>query len=181
MIVAADLCVANAANDSDEIYLCPETSVCTSNYFNCPLIDAAVCTDSAVGLFKCPNTTEDLCVQNVMTDCCEDTAEGLTTFFCPYLETCVLSEDDCCQLNAATPIFCEETSQCVSHQYECCSNYVSASNKMTKCTFEDKCVPVNSDSFCFLPLQKDCTDPRFPYLCPNDGICRRSSSECPSP
>lgn len=83
--VAADLCVANAAGDSEDIYLCPETSVCTSDYFNCPLIDEAVCTDPAVGLFKCPNiSTEDLCVTNVMTDCCANTEEGLETYYCPY-------------------------------------------------------------------------------------------------
>ena len=50
---------------------------------------------------------------------------------------------------------------------------------MVRCEYEDKCVP--SDPYCFKPFVRDCSDERFPYLCLNDGVCRRDETECPSP
>lgn len=53
---------------------------------------------------------------------------------------------------------------------------------MVKCSYEDKCVPADTDELCFRPFAQACTeDKRFPYQCPNDGMCRRNATECPSP
>ena len=54
---------------------------------------------------------------------------------------------------------------------------------MVKCGYEDKCVPSDTLELCFTPFKRDCSveDPEFPYQCANDGMCRRDSTECPSP
>ena len=37
--VTSDLCVSNAATGSNDIYLCPNTDICTSSYFNCARVN----------------------------------------------------------------------------------------------------------------------------------------------
>ena len=159
------LCVSNAASGSSDIYLCPTTSICTSNYFNCDRIDDTICDSTTEELFTCFASSTS-CVKNVVTDCCPDiitegTEVAVPQFYCPHTQTCVTDSSTCCTLDPQTPIYCQQTQTCVSHKYECCSNYLSSTNAMVKCTYEDKCVP--AEAFCFLPFLRECNDARFPY------------------
>ena len=142
--------MSRAASGSSDIYLCPTTSICTSNYFNCDRIDETICDSATEELFTC-FASSTTCVKNVMTDCCPDITQGeevIPQFYCPHTQACVTDESTCCTLDPETPIYCEETQACVSHKFECCSNYLSLSSPMRKCEYEDKCVPP-SDEFCF--------------------------------
>ena len=145
--------MANAASGSTDIYLCPNSSptICTSNYFNCERIDDTVCDTATEQRFTCTDTSTE-CVKDVLTDCCPPTAEGVEQFYCPYSQECVTDSSACCQLDPSTPIYCEESQTCVTHAYECCSNFLSATNPMEKCQYEDKCVPTSTQEHCFTPF-----------------------------
>ena len=166
--------------DTSTIYLCPGTQVCTSDYSYCNNVNEEDCNSSAP--YKCFVDSED-CVNDVDAECCTDPEKA---HYCPYDQTCVSSEGECCQRNPDTPVACRdldtgEVTHCAAFEYECCSSFESNGNPLVKCTFEDKCVPVDSRDYCFEPFDRDCQDSHFPYLCKNDGRCRRNAAECASP
>lgn len=111
------------------------------------------------------------------------TAECCPTgqFFCSHTRACVNTTASCCSLNSLTPIYCKLTQTCVSHAHQCCSNYLANKKAMVSCTNEDKCVPIDSQIYCFTPVSKNCTSSEFPFYCKTDATCKRSSLECPSP
>ena len=174
------MCVANASTGSNKVFLCPNTTICTSDYFNCDRIDDKYCNSATEFRFRCFDTGTDACVKDLRTECCPPVG-GKPRYYCPHTKACVDTESSCCSINPATPIFCKSLNKCVAHQYECCSNYLSSVNPMVKCTYENKCVPSDTNEFCFQPFRVECSDPRYPYQCLNDGTCRRSATYCPTP
>jgi hypothetical protein len=126
LTVASDLCVANAAAGSNKIFLCPNTSICTSDYFNCNRIDDKYCNSATEFRFRCFDTGTFPCVANLRTECCPKVEGKPQQFYCPHTKTCVDTESSCCSINPTTPIFCTSLNKCVAHQYECCSNYLSS-------------------------------------------------------
>jgi hypothetical protein len=57
-----------------------------------------------------------------------------------------------------------ENGKCVTNYFECCGDLtidVTKDNKivktpLVKCTNENKCVPENSEKYCFEPVDLDC-------------------------
>ena len=155
-------------NPDGKVYNCPQSTICTSNYAFCPYASDLCPSHSP---FKCAN---NVCAGDPSSDCCE-----LGTYWCPHTNQCVTTKQACCTLDPLTPIFCEETQTCVSFEYECCSNFRSyvTENTMVKCSYENKCAPLDSVEFCFVPFDAGCKGDSA-YQCPRDGKCVSTPSLC---
>lgn len=138
-------------------------------------------------------------MSNMHSECCKINDRTLPDYkWCPHTNTCINVTLSKCpsMMPSEKPYLCESKGIFVENRTQCCSDFkynvtrivndttTIVTKSMVKCSFEDKCVPEDTAEFCFYSFERNCQEifgSEFSYKCPNDGKCKRSPLECPSP